>query len=121
MTARQPGEAAKVPRSARYGDDVANDSATDGCLPNPLSRKSKGLAVIGLPGLPTVPVWSTSSLRKRCSMRKREKEEYEVVAQGKFSGFVDEWTEYLCLARNRDGSIALSSRSREILACVGSA
>jgi hypothetical protein len=35
---------------------------------------------------------------------------------GEFYGSVDSWTEYLCFARNADGTITLSSRSREILA-----
>jgi hypothetical protein len=43
-------------------------------------------------------------------------QKFEVLTAGDFYGSVDRWTEYLCLARNADGSITLSSRSREILA-----
>jgi hypothetical protein len=48
--------------------------------------------------------------------RKKTIPQFEVLITGDFYGSVDSWTEYLCLARNADGSITLSSRSREILA-----
>jgi hypothetical protein len=51
--------------------------------------------------------------------RKRAAQEFDVLLKGEFHGFHDIWTEYLCLARNADGSITLSSRSREILAEAG--
>jgi hypothetical protein len=47
---------------------------------------------------------------------KKTTQQFEVLVAGEFYGSVDSWTEYLCLARNADGSIALSSGSREILA-----
>ena len=40
----------------------------------------------------------------------------EVLAADEFHGFLDSWTEYLCLEEHGDGSISLSSRSREYLA-----
>jgi hypothetical protein len=43
---------------------------------------------------------------------KKTAQKFEVLITGEFYGSV----EYLCLARNADGSITLSSRSREILA-----
>jgi hypothetical protein len=48
--------------------------------------------------------------------QKKTTPQFEVLIAGDFYGSVDTWTEYLCLARNADGSITLSSRSREILA-----
>jgi hypothetical protein len=48
--------------------------------------------------------------------RKKTAQQFEVLITGEFYGATDSWTEYLCLARNADGSITLSSRSREILA-----
>jgi hypothetical protein len=44
---------------------------------------------------------------------------FEVLMSGEFWGAHDSWTEYLCLARNADGSITLTSRSHEILAESG--
>jgi hypothetical protein len=49
-------------------------------------------------------------------IRKRAAQKFDVLLKGEFYGSVDFWTEYLCLARNADGGITLSSRSREILA-----
>ena len=51
--------------------------------------------------------------------RKKPAQQYEVLLSGEFYGFVDSWTEYLCMERNQEGSIALTSRSREILAEAG--
>jgi hypothetical protein len=48
--------------------------------------------------------------------RKKTTSKFEILITGEFYGALDSWTEYLCLARNVDGSITLSSRSREILA-----
>jgi hypothetical protein len=47
--------------------------------------------------------------------RKRAAQKFDVLLNGEFYGFHDFWTEYLCLARNPDGSITLTSRAREIL------
>jgi hypothetical protein len=51
--------------------------------------------------------------------RKKATPQFEILITGEFYGSVDSWTEYLCLARNADGSITLNSRSREILAEAG--
>src|SRR5262249_43396268 len=51
--------------------------------------------------------------------RKKMAQQFVVLLSGEFYGFVDSWTEYLCLARHPDGSITLTSRSREILAESG--
>src|SRR5262249_52792794 len=48
--------------------------------------------------------------------KKKTAPQFEVLITGEFWGAHDSWTEYLCLARNADGSITLSSRAREILA-----
>jgi hypothetical protein len=48
--------------------------------------------------------------------RKKTTPQFEILITGEFYGSVDSWTEYLCVARNADGSITLSSRSREVLA-----
>ena len=48
--------------------------------------------------------------------RKKTAPQFEVLITCEFYGSVDSWTEYLCFARNAEGSITLSSRSREILA-----
>ena len=48
--------------------------------------------------------------------RKATTQQIEILISEKFYGVLDTWTEYLCLAQNPDGSITLSSRSREILA-----
>ena len=50
---------------------------------------------------------------------KKRAQLHEIILSGEFYGFVDSWTEYLCLERNPDGSITLTSRSREILAQSG--
>ena len=39
----------------------------------------------------------------------------EILGSLEFSGFIDTWTEYLCLKRLPDGAIELSSRSYELL------
>jgi hypothetical protein len=49
-------------------------------------------------------------------IRKKTTTQFEVLFAGDFYGFVHGWTEYLCLGRNADSSITLSSRWREILA-----
>jgi hypothetical protein len=41
---------------------------------------------------------------------------FDVLLAAEFYGAHDSWTEYLCLARNPDGSITLTSRARNILA-----
>jgi hypothetical protein len=51
--------------------------------------------------------------------RKKAAPQFELLITGEFYGALDSWTEYLCVARNADGSITLSSRSREILAEAG--
>jgi hypothetical protein len=51
--------------------------------------------------------------------RKRAAQKFDVLLKAEFYGFHDSWTEYLCLARNPDGSITLTSRAREILAEAG--
>jgi hypothetical protein len=51
--------------------------------------------------------------------RKRAAQKFDVLLKGEFYGSHDIWTEYLCLARNSDGSITLTSRAREILAESG--
>ena len=51
--------------------------------------------------------------------RKRAAQKFDVLLKGEFHGFHDIWTEYLCLARNADGSITLTSRAHEILAEAG--
>jgi hypothetical protein len=48
--------------------------------------------------------------------RKKTAAPFKVLLEGEFSGTRDFWTEYLCLARNADGSVTLSSRAHEILA-----
>ena len=48
--------------------------------------------------------------------RKKAARQFEVLISGEFSSAHGSWTEYLCMARNPDGSITLTSRSREILA-----
>jgi len=48
--------------------------------------------------------------------RKKTAQQFDVLLEGEFYGFVDSWTEYLCMERNKDGSITLSSRAYEILA-----
>ena len=50
---------------------------------------------------------------------RKKAEQYEVLLSGEFYGAVDSWTEYLCVARNPDGSITLTSRARQILAEAG--
>ena len=47
--------------------------------------------------------------------QKKTAQQYEILLSGEFYGFVDSWTEYLCLARNPDGSINVTIRAREIL------
>ena len=39
----------------------------------------------------------------------------EILATKQFSGAIDAWREYLCLNRLPDGSLEISSRSRELL------
>jgi hypothetical protein len=100
MTARQPGEGrqgAKV--SPETGTMWRWDSATNGCLPSisPSAPHAKGELSLG-------------------KTKKRTAPQFEVLASGEFWGAHDSWTEYLCLARNADGSITLSSRARQILA-----
>jgi len=51
--------------------------------------------------------------------RKRPAEKFDVLIDGEFYGVLDSWTEYLCLARNSDGGITLTSRGRQILAEAG--
>jgi hypothetical protein len=51
--------------------------------------------------------------------RKKTAEQFQVILSSEFYGSHDSWTEYLCLARNPDGSITLTSRAREILAEAG--
>jgi hypothetical protein len=51
--------------------------------------------------------------------RKQAAQKFDVLLKGEFYGFHDIWTEYLCLARNADGSITLTSRAREILGEAG--
>ena len=51
--------------------------------------------------------------------RKKTAQQYEILLSGEFYGFVDSWTEYLCLARHSDGSITLTSRARQILTEAG--
>jgi hypothetical protein len=48
--------------------------------------------------------------------RKKLAQQYEVLLSGEFWGAHDFWTEYLCMERNKDGNIAPTSRSRQILA-----
>jgi hypothetical protein len=48
--------------------------------------------------------------------RKKTAQHFDVLLEGEFYGFVDSWTEYLCMERNKDGSITLTSRAHEILA-----
>ena len=51
--------------------------------------------------------------------KRRKAEQYEVLLEGEFWGAHDTWTEYLCMERNKDGSITLTSRARQILAEAG--
>jgi hypothetical protein len=51
--------------------------------------------------------------------RKRAAQKFDVLLKGEFYGFHDICTEYLCLARNADGSITLTSRAHEVLAEAG--
>jgi hypothetical protein len=44
---------------------------------------------------------------------------FEILTSATFWGFTDQWTEYLCIERGRDGGVTLTSRSRQILAEVG--
>ena len=99
MTARQPGEAAKVPRSARKRGRCGKRQRNQ-WLPSSTSLQHRT---------------PTGELRLG-KTRKKTTPQFEVLITGEFYGSVDSWTEYLCLARNGDGSITLSSRSREILA-----
>jgi hypothetical protein len=50
---------------------------------------------------------------------KKAAQQYDVLLEGEFYGFVDSWTEYLCMERNKDGSITLTSRAHQILAEAG--
>jgi len=103
MTARQPGEAAKMPRSARKrgrrGDETAQPTAAFLDLP-PQDYYAQGERSLG-------------------KTTKKTAAPFEVLLKGGFSGTHDFWTEYLCQARNADGSITLSSRARQILAEAG--
>ena len=99
MTARQPGEAAKVPRSARKRGRCG-ERQRNPWLPPSISLQYRT---------------PTGELRLG-KARKKTIPQFEVLTAGDFYGSVDSWTEYLCLARNADGSITLSNRSREILA-----
>jgi hypothetical protein len=51
--------------------------------------------------------------------RKKTAPQFDVLLDGEFYGFVDSWTEYLCMERNKDGSITLTSRAYQILAEAG--
>jgi hypothetical protein len=51
--------------------------------------------------------------------RKKTARQYQVLLSGEFWGAHDLWTEYLCMERNKDGSITLTSRSRQFLAEAG--
>ena len=42
----------------------------------------------------------------------------EILLMAEFDGAIDTWSEFLCIQRNDDGTITLSSRSRPILAEV---
>ena len=48
--------------------------------------------------------------------KKKTARQFEVLLEGEFCGMHDFWTEYLCLTRNPDGSITLTSCGRQILA-----
>jgi hypothetical protein len=94
MTARQPGEAAKVPRSARKRGRCGERRRNQG-LPSSISLQHRT---------------PTGELRLG-NARKKTTSKFEILIPGEFYGAVDSWTEYLCLARNADGSITLTSRS----------
>jgi len=51
--------------------------------------------------------------------RKKPVRQYVVQLPGKFWGADASWTEYLRMERNKDGSITLTSRARQILAEAG--
>ena len=50
---------------------------------------------------------------------RKKAEKYVVLLNGEFWGAHDTWTEYLCMERNKDGTITLTSRARQILAEAG--
>jgi hypothetical protein len=101
MTARQPGE----------GRQGAKVSPATGTMWRTTAQPMA--AFLDLPSAPGVqgeiPLGKT----------RRKAEQYEILLSGEFYGAVDTWTEYLCLARNPDGSITLTSRARQILAEAG--
>jgi hypothetical protein len=99
MTARQPGE-------GRQGAKVSPETGTMW-----RTTAQPTAAFLDLPSAPHAQ--GETSLGKT---PKKTEEQFEVLLSGEFYGATDSWAEYLCLARNPDGSITLTSRAREILA-----
>jgi hypothetical protein len=102
MTARQPG-------AARQGAKVSPETGT--------MWRTTAQPTAAFLDLPSAPHAHGGILLGK--PRKKMAQKFDVLLSGEFYGFVDSWTEYLCLARNQDGSITLTSRSREILAESG--
>jgi hypothetical protein len=98
MTARQPGE-------GRQGAKVSPETGT-------MWRQAAQLRAAFLDPPSAPHAQGETSLGKT----RKTTEQFEVLLSGEFYGATDSWTEYLCLARNPDGSITLTSRAREILA-----
>ena len=44
---------------------------------------------------------------------------FEILTSATFWGFTDQWAEYLCIEREGNGGVTLTSRSRQVLAEVG--
>ncbi len=102
MTARQPGE-------GRQGAKVSPETGT-------MWRRQCNQRLPFSISLQPARPFGEISLGK---IRKKPAQQYEVLLSGEFWGAHDFWTEYLCMDRNKDGSITLTSRSREILAESG--
>ena len=102
MTARQPGE-------GRQGAKVSPETGTMW-----RTTAQPTAAFLDLPSAPHAQ--GEIALGKN---KKEDAEQYEILLSGEFYGADDSWTEYLCMARNPDGSITLTSRARQILAEAG--
>ena len=102
MTARQPGE-------GRQGAKVSPETGT-------MWRRQRNQRLPFSISLQHRTPMGEISLGK---IRKKPAQQYEVLLSGEFWGAHDFWTEYLCMERNPDGSIALTSRARQILAEAG--
>src|SRR5215469_15444975 len=102
MTARQPGE-------GRQGAKVSPETGTM------WRTTAQTTAAFLRSPFSTARPWRISLGRAR----KKTAQQFDVLLEGEFYGFVDSWTEYLCMERNKDGSITLTSRAHQILAEAG--